>query len=95
MTSLLFTTFAIMGATFLIGFFVAAVIKMIANWADFFDFWQVHREEILTLKREHGRHHPAVWPGIGRNLIAIRYKKLVDVLQETLHHLRPHKRMMA
>ena len=40
-----------MGLTFLIGFFVAAVIKLIAYAADSFDFYSSHRLELLRLRR--------------------------------------------
>ena len=40
MIDLLISTFAMMGLTFLIGFFVAAVIKLIAYAADSFDFYR-------------------------------------------------------
>lgn len=40
-----------MGLTFLIGFFVAAVIKLIAYAADSFDFYSSHRLELLRLHR--------------------------------------------
>lgn len=39
MIHLLLSTLAMMGLTFLIGFFVAAVIKLIAYAADSFDFY--------------------------------------------------------
>ncbi len=51
MTSLLLSTLAMMGLTFLIGFFVAAVIKLIAYAADSFDFYSSHRLELLRLRR--------------------------------------------
>ena len=47
MIDLLLSTFAMMGLTFLIGFFVAAVIKLIAYAADSFDFYSSHRLELL------------------------------------------------
>ena len=43
MIHLLLSTLAMMGLTFLIGFFVAAVIKLIAHAADSFDFYSSHR----------------------------------------------------
>ncbi len=43
MIHLLLSTLAMMGLTFLIGFFVAAVIKLIAYAADSFDFYSSHR----------------------------------------------------
>mgnify|MGYP007065615341 FL=1 len=42
MIHLLLSTLAMMGLTFLIGFFVAAVIKLIAYAADSFDFYSSH-----------------------------------------------------
>lgn len=51
MIHLLVSTLAMMGLTFLIGFFVAAVIKMIAYAADSFDFYSSHRLELLRLRR--------------------------------------------
>lgn len=51
MISLLLSTLAMMGLTFLIGFFVAAVIKLIATAADSFDFYSTHRRELLRLHR--------------------------------------------
>ena len=51
MIHLLLSTLAMMGLTFLIGFFVAAVIKLIAYAADSFDFYSSHRLELLRLRR--------------------------------------------
>ena len=51
MIDLLLSTFAMMGLTFLIGFFVAAVIKLIAYAADSFAFYSSHRLELLRLHR--------------------------------------------
>ena len=51
MIDLLISTFAMMGLTFLIGFFVAAVIKLIAYAADSFDFYSSHRLDLLRLHR--------------------------------------------
>lgn len=51
MIHLLVSTLAMMGLTFLIGFFVAAVIKLIAYAADSFDFYSSHRLELLRLRR--------------------------------------------
>ena len=45
MIHLLLSTLAMMGLTFLIGFFVAVVIKLIAYAADSFDFYSSHRLE--------------------------------------------------
>ncbi|WP_455499151.1 LapA family protein [Coprobacter sp.] len=51
MTHLLLSTLEMIALTFLIGFFVAGVIKFIAVWADSMDFYNSHQEEILRLKR--------------------------------------------
>lgn len=53
MFSLLLSTLAMMGLTFVIAFFVAGIIKIIANWADFLDFYHSHKEQILNLKKAH------------------------------------------
>lgn len=50
MLNLLLSTLAMMGLTFLIGFFVAAVIKIIAGAADYFDFYHTHHKELLRLR---------------------------------------------
>ncbi len=42
MFSLLLSTFAMMGLTFVIGFFVAGVIKLIASAADSLAFYSSH-----------------------------------------------------
>lgn len=39
-----------MGLTFAIGFLVAGVIRLIAYWADSFDFYNAHQEELKRLK---------------------------------------------
>ena len=51
MFSLLLSTFAMMGLTFVIGFFVAGVIKLIASAADSLAFYSSHQEELTRLKR--------------------------------------------
>ena len=51
MIHLLLSTLAMMGLTFLIGFFVAAVIKLIAYAADSFDFYSSHKLELIRLHR--------------------------------------------
>ena len=43
MLDLLITTLEMMGLTFVIGFFVAFIIKMIAVAADSFDFYSSHQ----------------------------------------------------
>ena len=51
MLKLLLATFAMMGLTFVIGFFVAAVIKLIASAADSLDFYSSHQVELQRLRR--------------------------------------------
>lgn len=51
MLHLLLSTLAMMGLTFLIGFFVAAVIKGIALAADSMDFYSSHLPELQRLRR--------------------------------------------
>lgn len=96
MLSLLLYTLAMMGLTFLIGFFVAGVIKIIASWADFLDFYNLEREEILNIKKEsksvaasgaaiirkHRSHHD-------------RYRRLVHRINYSINGLKPRKRIVA
>lgn len=51
MTSLLLTTMAMMGLTFMIGFIVAGVIKIIAVWADSYECYGSRSEEIIRFKK--------------------------------------------
>lgn len=51
MLDLLVVTLEMMGLTFVIGFFVAFVIKMIAVAADTFDFYSSHQKELDRLRR--------------------------------------------
>ena len=51
MLDLLIATLEMMGLTFVIGFFVAFIIKMIAIAADSFDFYSSHQKELLRLRR--------------------------------------------
>lgn len=51
MLNLLLSTLAMMGLTFVIGFFVAGVIKLIAFAADSLAFYSSHQEELARLKR--------------------------------------------
>ena len=51
MLDLLIATLEMMGLTFVIGFFVAFIIKMIAVAADSFDFYSSHQKELLRLRR--------------------------------------------
>lgn len=50
MSDLLLPTLAMMGLTFVIGFFVAFVIKLIASAADSLDFYSLHQKELLRLR---------------------------------------------
>ena len=51
MLDLLIATLEMMGLTFVIGFFVAFIIKIIAFAADSFDFYSSHQKELLRLRR--------------------------------------------
>ena len=51
MLDLLIATLEMMGFTFVIGFFVAFIIKMIAVAANSFDFYSSHQKELLRLRR--------------------------------------------
>ena len=52
MLDLLITTLEMMGLTFVIGFFVAFIIKMIAVAADSFDFYSSHQKELFRLRQK-------------------------------------------
>lgn len=66
MLDLLIATLEMMGLTFVIGFFVAFIIKMIAFAADSFDFYSSHQKELLRLRRRanapEGRTHDTGHP---------------------------------
>lgn len=51
MIHLLLSTLEMVVLTFVIGFFVAGVIKVIAVWADSMDFYSSHQDVIIRLKR--------------------------------------------
>lgn len=51
MLNLLLSTLAMMGLTFIIGFVVAAVIKLIAVSADSMDFYSSHQIELQRLRK--------------------------------------------
>lgn len=99
MFNLLLSTLAMMGLTFLIGFFVAGVIKIIANWADFLDFYSSQREELLSIKKEQKlqqglavadstltqEHRP----------FHDRYRKFVHRVHDSVNGLKPRKRIVA
>ena len=69
MIHLLLSTLAMMGLTFLIGFFVAAVIKLIAYAADSFDFYSSHKLELIPCEAEEvlGDYREDFSRGINRN----------------------------
>ena len=50
MLDLILATLAMMGLTFAIGFVVAAIIKLIAAVADYFDFYNTHSEALARLQ---------------------------------------------
>lgn len=95
MLSLLFSTFAMMGLTFMIGFFVAGVIKVIANWADFLDFYHVHKTEIQEMRREHHLHGGMVEIAAANAAKSYGNKreKLGHKINETINGLRTRKRV--
>lgn len=92
MLSLLLSTLAMMGLTFVIGFFVAGVIKIIANWADLLAFYNLHQKELQHLKKA----------GIIR-LAPVSESKFYDNgtwhwahrLNEAIHNLKPRRRIAA
>ena len=99
MSNLLLSTLAMMGMTFIIGFFVAGVIKIIANWADFLDFYQLHREELLNIKKVHKLQHHTI---LSENASLQRgkafqgeYRKLSHRVNDTINNLKPRKRVTA
>lgn len=93
MFSLLLSTLAMMGLTFIIGFFVAGVIKVIANWADFLDFYHLHHQEIHNLKDEHKLHHvPSTQTD---KPYYNRYRKVTHKVNDTINNLKPRKRIIA
>ena len=98
MYSLLLSTFAMMALTFIIGFFVAGIIKTIANWADFLDFYHSHKEEILNLREK--RKALQLTPATELTLVTsrkhtVRQRKLGQRLNETIHHLKPQRKVTA
>lgn len=93
MFSLLLSTLAMMGLTFIIGFFVAGIIKIIANWADFLDFYRLHHNEIHNLKDEHNLQH--VPSGQTDKLYHNKYRKVTHKVNDTINNLKPRKRIIA
>lgn len=95
MSNLILSTLAMMGLTFVIGFFVAAVIKIIANWADLLDFYHCHQKEILNLKKEHiNTSYIEISPFKGK-FFHNPHRKLTHKINETISNLKPKKRITA
>lgn len=99
MSNLFFSTLVMMGITFIIGFFVAGIIKIIANWADFFDFYHLHKEEIVNMKREHRLHHHVALAEAATaeqgNTYTKEHQSLAHKIKETVDGLKPRKRVTA
>lgn len=99
MSNLFFSTLAMMGITFIIGFFVAGIIKIIANWADFFDFYHLHKEEIVNMKRAHrSYHHVALTEATTAeqgNTYTKGHQSLAHKIKETVDGLKTKKRVTA
>lgn len=98
MSNLFISTLTMMGLTFAIGFFVAAIIKVIANWADFLDFYQTHRKELLNLKKIHSQPNiPALETlmPLGRKHSEEGFRKLVHKINEVIHNPKFKKRVTA
>ena len=98
MSSLLLSTLAMMGLTFVIGFFVAGIIKSIANWADFINFYRTHREELHHAKQTAEVQVSAIASkNTTRKHTAYDHKegKLIHILNETINPLKPRKQVTA
>ena len=83
-----------MGLTFIIGFFVAGVIKVIANWADLLNLYNSHKEEIQTLKgttkpEEHSK------TNFSAKRRAYHRHRFVHKINEALDNLNFKKRVTA
>lgn len=99
MSNLLLYTVAMMGLTFIIGFFVAGVIKVIANWADFIDFYRLNHQELINLKNEQKASLQAAVlsaPAIPTNkLHNDKHSELTRRINATINSLKPHRRIVA
>lgn len=90
MSNLLLSTLAMMGMTFIIGFFVAAIIKIIANWADFLDFYHLHREELVSMrKKEHARHRKGI------SMLHFQCELLHHKVSGIINSVKSHRRVTA
>ncbi|MEG0796567.1 MAG: hypothetical protein RR397_08720 [Odoribacter sp.] len=94
MLSLLLSTFAMMGLTFAIGFFVAGVIKIIANWADFFDFYGSYRKEMSEWKQTQMLAAEVAVVHTHRSYLG-RYKRLTHRVAYVINGLKPRTRIPA
>lgn len=95
MSNLLLYTLGMMGLTFLIGFFVAAIIKTIANWADFLDYYHFYRKRILKVGNTRTE-EPAVMvkrPARKERMHEDVYRKLRHKANEIWNGFRLHKKM--
>lgn len=95
MSNLLLYTLGMMGLTFLIGFFVAAIIKTIANWADFLDYYHFYRKRILKVRNTRTE-EPAVMvktPVRRERMHDDIYRKLRHKANEIWNGFRLHKKM--
>lgn len=95
MLSLLFSTLAMMGLTFAIGFFVAGVIKIIANWADLFDFYHTHRAELQHIKQMQKLKPVHSTTANETGSYQDTHMKLIHRLNETIGGLKPRRRITA
>lgn len=98
MSSLFLSTLAMMGLTFMIGFFVAGVIKIIANWADFLNFYHSHRKDIHELRMARSTEVatlPEMIPVQERKTDHDKRRKLMQRISESLNNLTPRKRATA
>ena len=94
MSSLLLSTLIMMGLTFAIGFFVAAVIKIIANWADLLEFYHSHQTELVAVKRAR-RQDEAVSSATLPLVHGEAHRKLVHRINEAISNFKARKRVTA
>ena len=95
MSSLLLYTLGMMGLTFFIGFFVAAIIKTIANWADFLDYYHFYRKKILKVRNIRTEEPAVMVEGAGRErkMHEDIYRKLRHKANEIWNGFRLHKKI--
>lgn len=98
MSNLFLSTLAMMGLTFIIGFFVAGVIKIIANWADFFNFYHSNREvirELRILSQTEQKPNEAKTIPAQNNPDNNGHKRFIRRINEIINNMTPHKRITA